>query len=70
VWAETGDGSRRVIVNDVIEDYAVYIAQRLDERLQASLDPDTSRLEDRGYDDDEDASEVIQAAKNVGKHIS
>ncbi|MCA0454581.1 MAG: hypothetical protein LCI00_11475 [Chloroflexi bacterium] len=61
VWAETEDGSRRVIVNDVIEDYAVYIAQRLDERLQASLDPDTSRLEDSGYDEDAaDLNEIVE----------
>jgi hypothetical protein len=33
VWAQTADGSQRTIVNDVIEDYAVFIAQRLEERL-------------------------------------
>ncbi len=46
VWAETEDGSRRIIITNIIEEYAVYIAQRLDERLQTDLNPDTSRLED------------------------
>lgn len=44
VWAETEDGTRRTIVNDLTEDYAVYVAQRLNERLQANDDYDESRL--------------------------
>lgn len=51
VWAETPDGSRRTIVRDVIEDYAVFIAQRLNERLsldseEDEIEADVSRLED------------------------
>ena len=46
VWAETSDGNRRTIVNDVTEDYAYFISQQLDERLQLDFDQDTSRLRD------------------------
>lgn len=46
VWAETSDGNRRTIVNDVTEDYAYFISQQLDERLQLGLEQDTSRLRD------------------------
>ena len=53
VWAETADGSRRTIVNDVTEDYAVFIAQRLSERLHTESDPDISRLEDVAHDAEE-----------------
>ncbi len=65
VWADTEDGSRRTIVNDVIEDYAVYIAQHLEERLQADADLDTSRLEDTPspLDDHDDAPAVVQAGQ-------
>lgn len=65
VWADTEDGSRRTIVNDVIEDYAVYIAQHLEERLQADADLDTSHLEDTPspLDDHDDAPAVVQGAR-------
>jgi hypothetical protein len=46
VWAQTDDGTQRTIVNDVIEEYAVFIAQHLQERLQMNGDVDVSRLED------------------------
>src|SRR5689334_7689602 len=66
VWAETEDGSRRTIVNNVTEDYAVFIAQHLQERLQMDADLDVSRLEDDGYrsDDKEDVQEVLRASQN------
>jgi hypothetical protein len=48
VFAEMAEGSRRTIVNDVTEDYAVFIAQRLDEALHMDADADISRLEDGG----------------------
>lgn len=51
VWAETVDGSRRTIVNDVTEEYAVFIAQRLEERLQN--EPDVARLEENGHHADD-----------------
>ena len=44
VWAQTEDGSRRIIVNDVTEDYAVFITQRLEERLETDAELDISRL--------------------------
>lgn len=46
VLAETADGSQKLIVNDVIEDYAYFIAQRLEERLHTDADFDVSHLED------------------------
>jgi len=46
VWAEMADGTRKVIVTDVIDDYAVFIAQRLQERLNMDADLDVSRLVD------------------------
>ena len=40
------DGRQKLIVNNVIEEYAYFIAQRLDERLHADAEPDVSRLEE------------------------
>ncbi|MCA9882511.1 MAG: hypothetical protein KC615_06335 [Anaerolineae bacterium] len=39
VWAEMADGSRRTIINDLVEDYAAFVAQRMQERLDYDLDP-------------------------------
>ncbi len=66
VWAETTDGSRRTIVNDVTEDYAVFIAQRLEERLHMDADLDVSRLEDGEHrlDDEADRHEVVRTSQN------
>lgn len=64
VWAETEDGTRRVIINDALEEYAVFTAQRLNERLQTDLEPDTSRLEETDdlldNRDEENAPEVVK----------
>lgn len=46
VWAETADGSRRTIVNDVTEEFAYFISQQLDEKLQFEMPQDMSRLVD------------------------
>ncbi len=69
VWAETTDGTRRVIVNDVTEDYAVFIAQRLEERLMDTLDvePDVSRLEDDTTDEQVDFPQVTDASRSRAK---
>lgn len=50
VWAEMADGRRKTIIMDVTEEYAYYIARRLDERLHedVSISADTSRLMDEG----------------------
>jgi hypothetical protein len=66
VWAETVDGRRRTIVNDVIEEYAVFIAQRLEERLHTDADLDVSRLEDSGQhaNDEADTHEAARASRN------
>ena len=59
VWAETADGSRRSIVNDVTEDYAVFIAQRLQERLDMNAD----------LDDEADQHKVVRLSED-GELIS
>jgi hypothetical protein len=66
VWAETEDSTRRTIVNDVTEDYAVFIAQRLEERLQTDAEIDVSHLEDDAHslEDLVDKDEVVRASQN------
>lgn len=68
VWAETEDGSRRTIVNDVTEEYAVFIAQRLEERLHSQDEWDTSRLEETEIAHSSDAEiatdEEVQKSRN------
>jgi hypothetical protein len=66
VWAETADGGRRTIVNDVTEDYAVFIAQHLEERLHMDADLDVSQLEDGEHDLDGEADthQVVRASRN------
>ena len=50
VWAEMADGNRKIIVADVLDDYAVFIAQRLNQRLELEMetDVDVSRLAEIG----------------------
>ncbi len=69
VWAQTEDGSRRTIVNDVTEEYAVFIAQRLEERLQTDADIDLSHLEDdeNHSDDQVDIVELLRTSQNGSK---
>lgn len=57
VWAETADGARRPIINDVTEQYAYFIAQRLSERLHKDAPPprDTSRLSDLEAESNDDS---------------
>ena len=45
VWAEAVDGHRKLIVGDVVEDYAVFISQQLNEMLGLGASPDVSRLQ-------------------------
>lgn len=60
VLAETVDGSRKLIVGDVIEDYAVFISQRLNEFL--NQDADISRLLDHeGTTEDEQLPDEFTA---------
>jgi hypothetical protein len=67
VWAETAEGGRRTIVKDVTEEYAVFIAQRLEERLHMDADPDVSRLEEDAQDDDADMHEGARASRRNGR---
>ncbi|MGB7338232.1 MAG: hypothetical protein WBC91_05005 [Phototrophicaceae bacterium] len=48
VWAETIDGNRRTIVTDVVEEYAYFITQKLQENLYEHTD--ISHLEDHQDD--------------------
>jgi hypothetical protein len=65
VWAETAGGISQTIVSDVIEEYAVYISQTLEERLYTDSDVDVSRLEDDDHQsDDADVYEVLRKSQN------
>jgi hypothetical protein len=46
VWAEMVDGNRKLIVSDIVEDYAVFLSQRLNEFLDLETAPDVSHLMD------------------------
>lgn len=45
LWAEMADGTRRTILNDLVEDYAAFISQR----MQEHLDDDLAMIDD-AYD--------------------
>lgn len=44
VWANMPDNSRKIIVADIAEDYAYFIVQKLDDKLQQGMDVNISRL--------------------------
>ena len=44
VWANMRDGSRRLVVADLTEDYAGYIAGQLEARLREAYEADAARL--------------------------
>jgi hypothetical protein len=70
VIAEYADNSRRIILNDVVADYAYFIVQRLEERLNLDSDVDVSRLEDTEAVSDGDAIDRITqpSTNNVRNH--
>jgi hypothetical protein len=53
VWAHTVDGKRRLIVGDLVDDYADFVAQRLNELLDLEPTPNVSRLLDNAWEADE-----------------
>ena len=59
------DGTRKTIVSDVIDDYAIFISQRLNEHLDLDAAPDVSRLieDERGVDDTQLTDEAISHAQ-------
>jgi hypothetical protein len=60
VWAEMVDGNHKLVVSDVVEDYAVFISQRLNEYLDLDAAPDVSRpLDDEGEVVDEAVSDEM-----------
>jgi hypothetical protein len=68
VWAKTEGGHRRLIVGDVVEDYAVFIAQQLNEYLAPDTTDDVSRLLDENSraveDTHETGEEVLTRAES------
>jgi hypothetical protein len=66
VWAEIVDGKRRLIVGDVVEDYAVFISQRLNELLDVDSELDVSRLSDDEWQagDERTTDEHIRQSKS------
>ena len=72
VWAEMADGRRKTIIIDVTEEYAYYIARRLDERLhdEVAMSDDTSRLVDQGdiidegQFDDQSVGDLLQSPQS------
>ncbi len=54
VWAEVVEGKHKLIVGDVVEDYAVFVSQRLNEYLDLDTAPEVSRL----LDDEEEADDA------------
>lgn len=71
VWAQTADGTRRTIVNDLTEEYAVFIAQHLEKRLQADAETDDAHLEagnhhlqDQSAVNDGELTELLLESRN------
>ena len=77
VWAETADNRQRVIVNDVTEEYAYFLAQRmtewLSERLTDHIDADDYRRGSHLLDDvqmtetSDNAHDFQQMSQNQAK---
>lgn len=75
VWAEMIDGSRKIIVTDVIDDYAVFLAQRLNEYLDLDSHVDILRLtdSDQALDEEQISNEShfnSQADRGVSYRMS
>lgn len=68
VWAETAGGISQTIVSDVIEEYAVYISQTLEERLYTDSDADVSRLE-ADHDELDDSADAYEVLRKSQKNI-
>lgn len=66
VWAERVDGNRKLIVGDIIEDYAVFISQRLNESLDVDSEPGVARLSDDEWEavDERATDEHIRQSKS------
>lgn len=63
VWAERADGSRKIIVNDVIDEYALFISQRLNDYLNLDTHLDVSSLIDDEPEIEEAPDELAQASQ-------
>lgn len=72
VWAERVDGSQERILTDMVDDYAAFISQRLNERLAEDREDylDTRRLQDSAADDvdarQQSTSQQFRDAHNDG----
>lgn len=69
VWAEMVDGNRKFIATDVIEEYAVFISQRMNEFLDLEAAPDGSRLleDEREVEADSMPDQVIARSKSSSR---
>ena len=70
VWAEVVDGNRRLVVGDVIEDYAVFLSQRLNEFLDLDSAPDASRLQDAERESEDGQLPDVFTAQSESSHTS
>lgn len=68
IWAETVEGRRNLIISDVIEEYAVFIAQKLNQRLADSDLLDFAHLNDDAWIQDDDASIVEEDGANYHRY--
>jgi hypothetical protein len=69
VWAKMVDGNRKVIVTDLIDDYATFIAQRMNERLNYEAELDVSRLADHmQIDHDDTIDETINPSLSMNQY--
>lgn len=61
VWAETVDGQRKLVVGDVISEYAIFVSQWLNERLNS--EPDVDNLIEA--DEVQNLDEFVTQAKSL-----
>ena len=68
VWAEINDGSRKVIIKDVVEGYGAFIAQYLNENLhgfdEETEQMSTERLAEKQFDESLNPVTESQATRN------
>ncbi len=65
VWADMGDGGRKIILNDLIEEYALFVVQVLNERLSQEAGDEhlSHHLDDAG-----EALDEHEANKSIALH--
>jgi hypothetical protein len=64
IWAETVNGVNRTIITDLVEEYAYFVAQRLQERLEMLNEVDISRLDAEMQHEDEVPFDALLSASD------